>query len=75
MNTRKLYEAIIIGGSSAGLSAAMALGRSVRKVLIIDSGFPANRIWYSRLYGDYVSEGFSVKNRALILKWTYWFDV
>lgn len=34
---------IIIGGSSAGLSAGMALGRAMRKVLIIDSGMPCNR--------------------------------
>ncbi|MEN4761984.1 NAD(P)/FAD-dependent oxidoreductase [Chryseobacterium sp. C39-AII1] len=36
-------EVIIIGGSYAGLSAAMALGRSLRNVLIIDSGKPCNR--------------------------------
>jgi len=36
-------EVIIIGGSYAGLSAAMALGRSLRNVLIIDSGLPCNR--------------------------------
>lgn len=37
------FDAIIVGGSYAGLSAAMALGRSVRKVLIIDGGKPCNR--------------------------------
>lgn len=37
------YDVTIIGGSYAGLSAAMALGRSLRKVLIIDSGLPCNR--------------------------------
>jgi thioredoxin reductase len=37
------YDVIIIGGSYAGLSAAMALGRSLRNVLIIDSGEPCNR--------------------------------
>lgn len=36
------FETIIIGGSYAGLSAAMALGRALRKVLIIDSGLPCN---------------------------------
>ena len=36
------YDAIIIGGSYAGLSAAMALGRALRHVLIIDSGQPCN---------------------------------
>ena len=39
----KNFEIIIIGGSYAGLSAAMALGRALRKVLIIDSGLPCNR--------------------------------
>jgi len=37
------FEVIIIGGSYAGLSSAMALGRALRKVLIIDSGKPCNR--------------------------------
>lgn len=37
------FEVIIIGGSYAGLSAAMSLGRSTRRVLIIDSGLPCNR--------------------------------
>jgi len=36
------YEVIIIGGSYAGLSAAMTLGRARRDVLIIDSGNPCN---------------------------------
>src|SRR5690606_313767 len=39
----KVFEVIIVGGSYAGLSAAMALGRSLRKVLIIDSGNPCNK--------------------------------
>lgn len=39
----KNFDVIIIGGSYAGLSAGMALGRSLRKVLIIDSGLPCNR--------------------------------
>src|SRR5699024_5435270 len=43
MTDHKNFEVIIIGGSYAGLSAAMALGRSLRKVLIIDSGLPCNR--------------------------------
>ncbi len=37
------YEVIIIGGSYAGLSAAMALGRASRNILVIDSGLPCNR--------------------------------
>ncbi|MGV3765975.1 MAG: NAD(P)/FAD-dependent oxidoreductase [Chitinophagaceae bacterium] len=43
MSNHNQFEAIIIGGSYAGLSAAMALGRSLRKVLVIDSGLPCNR--------------------------------
>ena len=39
----KDFDVIIIGGSYAGLSAAMALGRSMRNVLIIDSGLPCNQ--------------------------------
>ncbi|MDL5514027.1 NAD(P)/FAD-dependent oxidoreductase [Arenibacter sp. M-2] len=37
------FEVIIIGGSYAGLSTAMTLGRSLRKTLIIDAGKPCNR--------------------------------
>lgn len=43
MADNKNFEVIIIGGSYAGLSAAMALGRALRNVLIIDSGLPCNR--------------------------------
>lgn len=38
-----VYDAAIIGGSYAGLSAALALGRSLRKVVVIDDGQPCNR--------------------------------
>lgn len=41
--SKQVFDVIIIGGSYAGLSAAMALGRSLRSVLIIDSGAPCNR--------------------------------
>ncbi|WP_231459069.1 MULTISPECIES: NAD(P)/FAD-dependent oxidoreductase [unclassified Pedobacter] len=37
------FEVIIIGGSYAGLSAALALGRAKRNVLIIDSNKPCNK--------------------------------
>ena len=37
------FEVIIIGGSYAGLSAGMSLGRSLRNVLIINDGKPCNR--------------------------------
>lgn len=37
------FDVIIIGGSYAGLSAALALGRARREVLIVDAGKPCNR--------------------------------
>ena len=43
MEQQNNYDVIIIGGSYAGLSAAMALGRSLRKVLVIDNNKPCNR--------------------------------
>lgn len=43
MTDNKNFDVIIIGGSYGGLSAAMALGRALRNVLIIDSGLPCNR--------------------------------
>lgn len=36
------FDVIIIGGSYAGLAAGMALGRALKKVLIIDNGKPCN---------------------------------
>lgn len=43
MTAIKHFDVIIIGGSYSGLAAAMALGRALRNVLIIDSGIPCNR--------------------------------
>jgi thioredoxin reductase len=43
MMSNNHYDVMIIGGSYAGLSAAMSLGRSLRRVLVIDSGLPCNR--------------------------------
>ncbi len=43
MNTANKFDVVIIGGSYSGLSAGMALGRALRKVLIIDSGSPCNK--------------------------------
>ncbi|WP_350286200.1 NAD(P)/FAD-dependent oxidoreductase [uncultured Croceitalea sp.] len=43
MKEKNEFDVIIIGGSYSGLSAAMALGRSLKKVLIIDAGDPCNK--------------------------------
>ncbi|WP_413317719.1 NAD(P)/FAD-dependent oxidoreductase [Agrococcus sp. 1P02AA] len=37
------WDAIVVGGSAAGLSAALMLGRARRRVLVIDAGSPRNR--------------------------------
>ena len=36
-------EVLIIGGSYAGLAAALALKRALRRVVVLDSGRPCNR--------------------------------
>lgn len=42
MENNKKFDVIIIGGSYSGLAAGMALGRALKKVLIIDGGKPCN---------------------------------
>ncbi|SDD82979.1 NAD(P)/FAD-dependent oxidoreductase [Niabella drilacis] len=42
MEKNRSFDVVIIGGSYAGLSAAMALGRSLKNVLVLDSGTPCN---------------------------------
>lgn len=38
------YDAVIVGGGAAGLSAATTLARALRSVLVIDSGTPRNAL-------------------------------
>lgn len=43
MNEKKdVYDCVIVGGGSAGLSAALTLGRAQRRVLVCDRGNPRN---------------------------------
>ena len=37
-----IFDCIIVGGASAGLSAALTLGRARRRVLVCDRGNPRN---------------------------------
>jgi thioredoxin reductase len=43
MSNNNSFDVIIVGGSYSGLAAGMALGRALKKVLIIDGGKPCNR--------------------------------
>jgi thioredoxin reductase len=38
------YDAVIVGGGPAGLSAALVLGRANKRVLVVDEGRPANAV-------------------------------
>jgi thioredoxin reductase len=42
MNSLDEYDVIVIGGSAAGLSAALVLTRARRRVAVVDSGEPRN---------------------------------
>src|SRR5687767_9142817 len=37
------FEALIVGGAAAGLSAALVLGRARVRTLVVDTGQPSNR--------------------------------
>lgn len=50
------FDAIIVGGGVAGLSAALLLGRSRRSVVVVDSGLPRNRT-SAHLHGYLGSDG------------------
>lgn len=43
MTTDKRFDVIIVGGSYAGMAAAMALGRALKNVLVIDNSDPCNK--------------------------------
>ena len=38
----EIYDVVVVGGSAAGLSGAVALARSRRSVLVVDAGDPRN---------------------------------
>ncbi len=50
------WDVIVAGGGAAGLSAALMLGRSRRRVLVIDAGSPRNR-FTEHMHGVLGQEG------------------
>jgi len=50
MGNERVYDAIVVGGGSAGLSAATWLARYRREVLVLDSGDYRNR-WVEQSHG------------------------
>ena len=43
MRDQNNFDVVIVGGSYSGLAAALALGRALKQVLIIDEGKPCNK--------------------------------
>lgn len=46
-----MLDAIVVGGGPAGLSAALVLGRCLRRVLVCDAGHPRNES--ARIFNGY----------------------
>jgi thioredoxin reductase len=52
------FDVVVVGGGPSGLSAALVLGRSCRKVLVCDEGKPRNRT-SPAVHGYFTRDGMS----------------
>jgi thioredoxin reductase len=62
---KPLLDTIIVGGGPAGLSAALVLGRCLRKVLVCDAGHPRNEP--ARIFNGYLSRDGSTPSEFLTI--------
>ncbi len=53
MSADPILDAVIVGGGPAGLSAALVLGRCLRRVLVCDAGLPRNAP--ARIFNGFLS--------------------
>ncbi|PZR54403.1 SAM-dependent methyltransferase [Xylanimonas oleitrophica] len=56
MENENTWDAVVVGGSAAGLSAALMLGRARRRTLVVDAGSPRNR-FADHMHGVLGQEG------------------
>ncbi|GAA2248074.1 NAD(P)/FAD-dependent oxidoreductase [Herbiconiux moechotypicola] len=56
--TEQPWDVVIVGGGSAGLSAALVLARARRRVLVVDAGQPRNR-FAPHMHGFLTRDGLS----------------
>lgn len=55
-SSHPIWDAVVVGGGAAGLSAALMLGRARRHVLVVDAGNPRNR-FAAHMHGVLGNEG------------------